>query len=172
MANHPEFRIVHVSVQGTHIHALCEADDKQALIRGVQGFQISAARHINGAITRRRRMREPRRGIVFGDRYHVEPITSVIQTRNVLAYVINNWRRHGEDRGSAGLFGGRIDPFSSGAYFEGWRTAVATWPWPQRYEPPPVSRPQSWLLAEGWKRARLPITAFDVPGPRPSRARA
>ncbi|HEX7836782.1 MAG TPA: transposase, partial [Kofleriaceae bacterium] len=41
------FRIIHISLQRTHVHMLVEADHKAALARGMQGFQISAARHIN-----------------------------------------------------------------------------------------------------------------------------
>jgi Transposase IS200 like len=44
------FRIVHVSIQRTHVHMLVEAENKAALARGMQGFQISAARHINTAL--------------------------------------------------------------------------------------------------------------------------
>src|SRR5438445_13548017 len=40
------FRIVHISIQGTHI----EATDRMALARGMQAFQISAAKHLNAAI--------------------------------------------------------------------------------------------------------------------------
>ena len=163
LANHCEFRVIHVSVQGTHIHALCEASTKETLARGVQGFQISAAKHINLAVSKRSGKR--RTGRVFSDRYHVESISSVRQTRHALSYVINNWRRHGEDGGRVGLFGGRIDPFSSGALFEGWRPAIQSWPWPEDYEPPPVSQPQTWLLAQGWKRAK-PIGSTEVPGSR------
>ena len=153
--------MVHVSVQGTHIHALCEATSKDTLARGIQGFQISAARHINLAVSRRTGAR--RTGRVFSDRYHAESISSVRQTRHALSYVLNNWRRHGEDGGRVGLFGGRVDPFSSAIYFAGWRPAIDSWPWPIDYEPPPVSRPQTWLLAEGWKRA-TPIRSTEVPG--------
>jgi REP element-mobilizing transposase RayT len=163
LANHHAFRIVHVSVQGTHVHVLCEAADKLALARGIQGFQIAAAKALNRVVSKR--AAEPRTGKVFEDRYHVESISSVRQTRHALAYVLNNWRRHHEDGGRTGLFDGRVDPFSSGVAFEGWRAAIETWTWPDDYEPPPVSRPQTWLLAEGWKRAR-PIGAFEVPGPR------
>jgi hypothetical protein len=163
LANHVEFRVVHVSVQGTHIHALCEATNKDTLARGIQGFQISAAKHIKRVVSKRTGRRCP--DSVFPDRYHVESISSVRQMRHALSYVINNWRRHGEDRGGVGLFGGRIDPFSSGSVFEGWRPAIESWPWPAGYEPPPVSRPQTWLLAEGWKRAAA-ISSIEVPGPR------
>src|SRR5258706_15637150 len=34
LANHDELRIIHISVQGTHIHVLCEASDKYMLARG------------------------------------------------------------------------------------------------------------------------------------------
>ena len=44
------FRIVHISLQRTHVHMLVEAKDKLALARGMQGFQISAARNINTAL--------------------------------------------------------------------------------------------------------------------------
>jgi REP element-mobilizing transposase RayT len=167
----PSFRIVHISVQGTHVHVLCEAVDKDALARGLQGFQISAARQLNRIAGRRAARRlgqatgKPRRGCVFVDRYHVEPLSSVRQVRHALAYVLNNWRHHDADREAVGLFEGRIDPFSSGILFDGWRDAIATWPAPLEYEPPEVSRAQTWLLAKGWRRAK-PITAFEVPGTR------
>ena len=43
------FRIVHISLQRNHVHLLVEAEHKAALSRGMQGFLISAARHINTA---------------------------------------------------------------------------------------------------------------------------
>src|SRR3954467_8086717 len=74
-ARREDFRIVQLSIQRTHLHLLVEADDKRALARGMQGFEISAARHLNAAISKG----QPgprRRGIVFPDRYHAEIITS------------------------------------------------------------------------------------------------
>src|SRR6185436_20883893 len=62
------FRIVHLSIQRTHIHMLAEAEHELALARGMQGFQISAAKHINAALSARTGQR--RRGQVFSDRYH------------------------------------------------------------------------------------------------------
>ena len=44
------FRIVHISLQRNHVHLLVEAEHKAALARGMQGFMISAARHINTAL--------------------------------------------------------------------------------------------------------------------------
>src|SRR6188474_401100 len=49
-ARRENFRIIHLSVQRTHVHLLVEADDKAALASGMQGFQISAAKHLNAAI--------------------------------------------------------------------------------------------------------------------------
>ena len=158
---HHAFRVVHVSVQNTHIHLLVEASDRYKLATGMQGFQISAARHLNAAVSRRRRIR--RCGQVFADRYHAEDLGSVRQVRNALAYVINNWRKHGDDRGRFTLLDGRLDPYASGLAFAGWRERVIGNALPASYEPPPVGKPTTWLLAEGWKRAR-PIGMFEVPG--------
>src|SRR5262249_52215566 len=112
------FRIVHVSIQRTHIHMLVEAESKLALARGMQGFQISAARNINtllGVDNFRRR-----RGSVFADRYHLEVITSPTRARHALSYVLNNWRKHREDkRGLARSW--LVDPFSSGISFPDWQ---------------------------------------------------
>ena len=50
-----------------HVHMLIEAENKQVLARGLQGFQISAARNINTLLGVDRYRR--RRGPVFEDRY-------------------------------------------------------------------------------------------------------
>src|SRR5262249_18900840 len=65
------FRIVHVSLQRDHVHMIVEAEHKTALARGMQGFMISAAKHINRALGEGEKRR---RGRVFNDRYHVEVI--------------------------------------------------------------------------------------------------
>jgi REP element-mobilizing transposase RayT len=158
------FRIVHVSLQRDHVHMIVEAEDKRALARGMQGFQISAARNINlvlGDGVRRRR------GKVFADRYHLEVITSPRQARHTISYVLSNWRKHGED--SAGLARTwLVDPFSSAVSFPDWAELEdRPWMWPIRetYDPLVVRRPRSWLLAEGWKLAGT-ISAREVPGKR------
>jgi REP element-mobilizing transposase RayT len=157
------FRIVHISLQRTHVHMIVEADDRAALARGMQGFQISAARHINttlGAGGQRRR------GRVFAGRYHVGVITSPTQARHAIGYVLSNFRKHGEDRDglpSTWL----VDPFSSGILFPDWQELQdEVWMWPIRetYDPLVVRRPQGWLLAEGWKLGGGAISARDVPG--------
>ncbi|HEX7842955.1 MAG TPA: transposase [Kofleriaceae bacterium] len=156
------FRIVHISLQRTHVHMLVEAENKAALARGMQGLQISAARNINTALgdgVRRRR------GRVFADRYHLEVITSPTRARHAIAYVLSNWRKHGEDReGLPSTW--LVDPFSSGILFPDWQELQdKAWMWPIRetYDPLVVFRPRTWLLSEGWKRAGGPISARDVP---------
>src|SRR4051812_24227710 len=110
------FRIVHLSLQRNHVHMLVEANNKQALARGMAGFQISAARHINTVLAVGARRR---RGSVFADRYHVEVITSPTRARRALSYVLNNWRKHREDQqGLAATW--LVDPFSSGISFPDW----------------------------------------------------
>ncbi|HEY4177471.1 MAG TPA: transposase, partial [Kofleriaceae bacterium] len=85
VAGNKAMRIVHVSVQDSHVHPLVEADDRVELARGVKAFAISAAKHINTAVSVRRGKK--RTGRVFADRYHVDVITSPRQMRNTLAYV-------------------------------------------------------------------------------------
>jgi len=160
------FRIVHISLQRNHVHMLVEADTKLALARGMQGFQISAARHINSALGADKYRR--RRGPVFADRYHLEVITSPTRARRALSYVLNNWRKHREDRqGLARAW--LVDPFSSGILFPDWQELAdkdVMWPIREGYDPLFVRRPASWLLQEGWKLVGS-ISARDVPSKRP-----
>jgi putative transposase len=150
---HLACRIVHASIQGTHLHLIVEAGDRKRLARGKQAFQISAAKRINRAISERRG--EPRKGQVFPDRYHATILTSPRQVRHALAYVLNNWRRHGEDRARAET----IDPYSSGRYFDGWKENASD---PPLFEPLCVSLAQGWLLAQGWRRHGL-ISVREIP---------
>jgi REP element-mobilizing transposase RayT len=158
-----KIRIVHLSVQRTHLHLLVEAHGKDALARGMQGFQISAAKHINAAISKGR-PGPRRRGAVFPDRYHAEIITSPRQARHALAYVLLNWRKHGEDLNPV-TRGWRIDWFSSAVMFPDWieyGDEVLLWRGPTTYEPLWVYRPDTWLLKVGWKQ-HGPISCRDVP---------
>jgi len=164
-ARRDDFRIVQISVQRTHVHLIVEADDKHALTRGLQGFQISAAKHINAALSRSR-PGPRRRGAVFADRYHATIITSPRQARQALAYVMNNWRKHGEHR-RARLRTWSIDWFSSAADFPDWveyGDDPLRWRAPPTYEPFLVRRPRTWLLRQGWKRHGA-ISCFEVPAP-------
>ena len=156
-----EFRIVHISIERSHVHLLVEAQDQGALSRGMQALQISAAKHINRAYSKHRKHR--RRGQVFTDRYHAEIIKNRRQARHALTYVLNNWRRHGEHKVKE-LRGFAIDPFSSAISFDGWRETIDPG-WPASHEPLPVKPARSWLLTTGWRMYGL-ISAYEVPGPR------
>jgi REP element-mobilizing transposase RayT len=156
-----DFRICDVSVQGNHIHLIVEADDERALARGMQGFQISTAKHINRALSKETGRR--RSGRVFADRYHAVQLTSPRQVRHGLCYVRNNWRRHGEDRK---LPGRAFDPFSSGEYSGGWDDGAQTYWLRDGDVVLPICRPQSWLLSTGWRKAGL-LSPWEVPGPHP-----
>ena len=161
-ASNPAFRIVHLSIQHDHIHLLVEAENRTALSRGMQGFQISAAKWINRAISKGRK--ERRRGQVFTDRFHAEIITSPRQARHALAYVLNNWRKHREDRGERSRTWW-VDPFSTAGLFRGWKEleGVGAWKLRDDYKPMTVWEPRTWLLAVGWRRHGL-IGCHEIPG--------
>jgi len=88
--------------------------------------------------------------------------------RHALAYVLNNWRRHGKDHDIDLMFF-RVDPFSSATSFGGWKESDPYGDdFPSTYEPLPVSRAETWLLNVGWKRHGL-ISVREVPGPEAKR---
>jgi REP element-mobilizing transposase RayT len=176
------FRIVHISIQHNHVHLIVEAGNKTALSRGMQSFQISAAKHLNRAfsmkwrvlnlkeqrsLATRRAMARRRRGTVFPDRFHQVIITSPKQMRNTLAYVLNNWRKHREDRADFATTW-KVDPYSTGYVFDGWKEredAVVLWGRPATYDPFIVYLPRTWLLREGWRRHGL-IRFGEIPSSR------
>jgi REP element-mobilizing transposase RayT len=162
-ARREDFRIVHLSIQRTHLHLIVEAEHKDALAVGMQGFQISAAKHLNAAISRGK-PGPRRRGAVFPDRYHAEIITSPRQARHTLAYVVLNWRKHGEDRAYP-MSTWKIDWFSTAVMFPGWKEygdAPFLWRGPGTYDPLVVYQPRTWLLREAWKKHGL-ISVREVP---------
>ncbi len=99
------FRLVHFSVQGNHFHLICEATDRRALSRGVQGLSIRLAKGLN-------RMME-RSGRVFADRYHHRVLRTPTQVKDALNYVRHNARHHGQPLRDP------VDPFCSDVIREG-----------------------------------------------------
>ena len=165
-ARREDFRICHLSIQYNHVHLLVEAADKHALASGMQGFQISAAKHLNAAISEGR-PGPRRRGTVFPDRYHAEIITSPTQARNAMAYVLCNFRKHREDQ-TAPASTWNIDWFSSAITFPGWAEygdEAFLWRGPPTYDPLITYQPRTWLLREGWKKAGS-ISYREVPSAR------
>lgn len=162
-ANRDNFRVVHFSLQRTHLHLIVEASNKEALSRGMQGLLISAARHINSEI--KMSSGKSRRGVVFPDRYHATVLKSPKQCRNAISYVLNNWRRHKEDQSEL-TSTWVVDPFSSAVNFGGWRELEDSpflFPVRKTYERLHTCRPQTWLLSIGWTKHGL-IGATEIPG--------
>ena len=118
-----DFRVVHYSVQGNHLHLIVEADGKRALSRGMQGFAIRIARALN------RLMR--RRGRVLADHYYAHILRTPREAARALVYVRDNHRHHAAQLGER-LPHGWSDPFASQAA---------------------LVEPRTWLLAAGWQRA-------------------
>ena len=125
-----DFRLVHFSVMSNHLHFVVEANDSCALSRGMQGLLVRIAHHLNSALSRS--------GRVFADRFHSRIIGSTRDVRNTLLYVLNNARRHGI------AFSGHVDPYSSAAWFAGWRDVRSA------SRSAPIAAPRSWQLSNGW----------------------
>ena len=159
VAKHEDVRIVHISIQQNHVHLIVEADGNAALARGMKAFQVSAAKRINRRMPLENGRR--RRGTVFVDRYHMEVISNRRQARHALAYVLNNWRKHGEHRTDA-MRGWRVDPFSTAVLFREWKGGPLTGAMPPTYEPLVVWPARSWLLTKGWQRYGL-ISMYEMP---------
>ena len=144
------------SVQTNHIHLVVEAKDAQFLGRGMKGFCVRLARRYNKALGRR--------GGVFPERYHAEQLTKPRRVRNVLRYVIQNWRKHGHAPAA-----GQVDPCSSARWFAHWAEVPAD----ERPagQPPhlpsgasPLCPPRTWLLRTGWlERGGGPLRLDEGP---------
>jgi REP element-mobilizing transposase RayT len=151
-AHRDDNRICQYSVQGNHLHLICEPRTKRGLASGMIAFKSSCARRLNGLVARR--------GRVFSDRYHVRYLTSPAQVRAALSYVLNNWRHHGEDRGASWY----VDPFSSADFFDGWMDRQPRRPpWLVSGERVPIADARFWLLRLGWRRHGL-IRPTEIPG--------
>jgi REP element-mobilizing transposase RayT len=148
----PDFRIVHISIQDNHLHLIVEAADAAALERGMRSFTINAARAIHRAFGTA--------GRVFF-RYHSTVIKTRRYARNVIAYVLGNWRRHNQDVVRGRLIDAMLDRYSSAISFDGWTERFAI---PAGYAPLPVSAPSTYLLHRGWAYSG-PLDPYQVPGP-------
>lgn len=130
------FRIVHASVQGDHLHLLCEGDGTEPFGRWMNGLATRIARGLNRLWQRR--------GRVFRERYHSRVLRSPRAVRNALAYVFGNAEHHGRR-----LRIGHVDSCSSAPWFHGWRNS------PINQRPPletPLARARTWMLRSGWLR--------------------
>ena len=157
-ADRGDFRLVAYSLQDDHLHAIVEANGASALGRGMTSLATRFARAVNRALRRR--------GGVLRERYHLRVLRSPTQVRNALRYVLLYSRRHwAKQLGRRALPApGRIDPASSGRWFDGWRSgSVGAREAAQATDPPAVRPPRTWMLRAGWRRLGL-LDPADVPG--------
>jgi REP element-mobilizing transposase RayT len=146
-----DFRVVHYSVQGNHLHLIVEADTERAhgyqpLRSGISGLEIAFARRLNVMLGRR--------GKVWADRYHRHDLKTPKETWFALAYVFDNYTHHGAKTYGEGV----LDPYSSACCFDGWEGSrfvphdSERWRWP-------VRPAETWLVRKGYLvHGRLTIT--------------
>jgi hypothetical protein len=152
-------RLCHYSVQRDHLHLIVEAERRDALSRGMLGLGIRVARGLNRCMGLS--------GRVVADRYHAHVLTTPLEVRRALLYVLNNVRKHLP--ATTTLPPGWLDPYSTAACFDGWSASIAAPRWGPGSQPDALPRaaPQLWLLRHGWlRRGRLDPDAR--PGTRPT----
>jgi hypothetical protein len=143
-----------------HLHLIAEAEDTYALSRAMRSLSIRLAKRIN------RLMGESGQRIV--DRYGMSVLSTPLEVKMALRYVLNNYRRH-QAQLRHKVQKGWIDPCSSALWFTGWLEP----PLPARDPCPDLARgtvaPRSAALRGDWRDWEL-IDPSDVPGPMRDRA--
>ena len=148
-------RVIHFTLQSNHIHLVCEATSKTDISRGLNGLFCSLAKRLNKAFDRQ--------GRIWDDRYDRQDLTTPTRLRRALRYVFQNVVKH--TRRALPLAPGgqkRPDPFSSGAYFDGWIEQNLDLS-PPFGLPRPTTDPDTWLLRVGWRKAGGPISIDEYP---------
>src|SRR5688500_16884307 len=98
-----DFRVLHFSVQGNHVHLIAEARDRRHLTSGVQGLSIRTARRVTAYLGRS--------GHFWGERDHARALQTPREVRNAIVYVLMRAKKPhpGEIQG--------LEPCSSAAWF-------------------------------------------------------
>jgi hypothetical protein len=143
-SNCAQFRVVHYSLQDSHVHLIVESASTAALLSGMRGPMVRVARRVNRMLFRR--------GRFWADRWHGRALTGPRQVRNVLGYVLQNRLKHRpvsrSGAGAAVSAYGPLDPLSSAQWFHGF---VGSLPSGFRSVGPPcVVAAKTWLLTVGW----------------------
>jgi REP element-mobilizing transposase RayT len=141
------FRLVQWSVLSNHIHFIVEAEDNEALSKGMQGLQVRVARALNKLWGRK--------GRVFSGRFHARVLRTPREVRNALVYVLQNARRHGLKVHS------HLDAYASGFWFSGWKEGTPGLVGDQG--PLPLARARTWLLKTGWWQRHGLIGQKELP---------
>jgi putative transposase len=126
-----DFRVIHFSTLGNHLHLIAEASGPGALASGMRALSIRLARRLNAMMGRR--------GRVLEDRYHVHVLRTVREVRHAVRYVLGNYANH------AATWREKVpatwaDPYSSAApqRLDGAQRVL----WPERA----TSEARTWLL--------------------------
>lgn len=75
------FRLMHYAIKSGEVQLIAQADDTNALSRGVQGLSVRLARRANAAASRS--------GKVFGDRYEVRVLKSPAEAKKAKESVLS-----------------------------------------------------------------------------------
>lgn len=150
-----KLRVIEFTVQGDHLHLICEAAAKGVVSSGMISLNTRLAKGLNRLWDRK--------GPVKADRYHRVDLTTPTQVRNALRYVLGNSFKHQDGLQSFVGRGGKLkaDPYSSGAWFTGFserdldRTVFCD---VERS----TAQARSWLLNIGWRKLGL-LSVVDRP---------
>ncbi|HET7538325.1 MAG TPA: hypothetical protein VFK05_00590 [Polyangiaceae bacterium] len=146
-SNRDWFRVVHYSIQDTHVHLIVESEDLHALSSGVRGLMVRIARRVNSVLRRR--------GRFWAERFHSRELESPRQVRNALVYVLQNHRKHSQSA--------TLDPLSSAGSFDGFASALpATF---RSIGPTCTAAATTWLLKSGWRQRGL-VRLTEAPAAR------
>jgi putative transposase len=153
-----DFRLVHYSLLGNDAHLIVEAQDRDALGRGMKAIGVRLARAVNRIAGRS--------GRVLAGRYHHRVLATPREVHRSLRYVLLNARHHTATARKVLNEAVRLDPASSARWFDGWKrkaTVTGGATSATSHRPPPVARARTWLLNVGWRRHGL-LDPADVPG--------
>ncbi len=131
------------SVLGNHLHLIVEHEGGDGLCRGLRALCTMLAARLNVLFHRT--------GPLLADRYHARALTTPLEVRRAIAYVLLNYRKHVSTDGQR-LAPSWIDPFSTAPKFDGWRTPPHSPFTDFDYGTAPA---RTWLLTTGWRRHGL-----------------
>ena len=131
------------AVLGNHLHLIVEHEGGDSLVRGMRGLCTRLGMRLNALFRRE--------GPVLADRYHARALTTPLEVRNALAYVLLNFRKHALAEGRR-LAPAWVDPHTSAPKFDGWRTPLRTRFVTFDFGTAPA---RTWLLGRGWRKHGL-----------------
>jgi REP element-mobilizing transposase RayT len=143
-----DFRVVHFSVLGNHLHLIVEADSTRALANGMRALSTRLTLRLNAMMGRAM-------GSVFVGRYHTHVLKTPAEVRNAVRYVLGNFASHAARRGER-VPARYVDRFSSASGRGASRSQLSL------FETPATSEARTWLLRTATPAnapACLPLTA-------------